>query len=88
MITDELDTLSFGSRVFNRDNEKYPHYKVLVNGKLIRAIGSTEDTVYVDTDAIKHFSYDLKEFIGQEGDIKIMVDAPCTHAVLTDIYLK
>ncbi len=85
-ITKEIASLLFGSRVFHRDGETYPHFFVKVDGNVVRAYGATEDYVYVDTDDIQTHYYDLSEYLGQKVVIEIGVDRG-THAVITNIAL-
>lgn len=86
-ITPEISILEFGSRVFVRDGETYPHFFVKVNGEIVRAIGATDDYVYVESDEIILTKYDLSSFIGQTVQIEIGIDRG-THAVITNISLN
>ena len=81
---------TFGARVFHRDGETYPEIVLIVtdeNGTqhVITAIGAENDYVYVDTDEIQHFTYDLSAFAGQNVTIAIALRNPATHCAITDI---
>jgi len=83
---DHLDQLTFTARVFVRDGETYPEFVVLVNGTVIRAIGATEDYVYVDTEEFQSFTYDLSAYEGQTVTIQVGITTG-THAVVGSIAL-
>ncbi len=84
---------TFGARVFHRDGETYPEIKLIVTDAageehLIRAIGAEADTVYVDTDGTKSFTYDLCAFVGQEVKIAITLHNAATHCVIQYISMS
>lgn len=83
-ITADTSLFEFGSRVFHRDGETYPHFFVKVNDVIVRALGAVEDYVYVDTDLVQVHRYDLRAYVGQEVAIQIGIDRG-THAVITNI---
>lgn len=81
---------TFGARVFHRDGETYPEITLTVRDAsgtdhVITAIGQSNDYVYVDTDDIQRFSYDLSAFAGQKVQIMIGLKNNATHCVITDI---
>ena len=84
---------TFGARVFHRDGETYPEILVIVQTAdgtqhVIKAKGQANDYVYVDTDAIQHFTYDLSAFAGQKVTVAIALRNAATHCVITDISMK
>lgn len=80
--------LTFGARVFHRDGETYPHFKVkVIDGETetwIKGIGLEEDYFYVDTDETQYASYDLSAFIGKTVEIQIGIDVG-SHAVIQNV---
>lgn len=84
---------TFGARVFHRDGETYPQIVLVVrdedgNDHYIQAQGQSNIYVYVDTDDIQHFTYDLSEFAGQKVQIGIALYNNATHCVITDISMS
>lgn len=82
----DVDQLTFSARVFHRDGETYPEFVIKVNEQVIRALGATEDYVYVDTDDFQFFTYDLSAFEGQTVTIQVGITIG-THAVVGSIVL-
>ncbi len=81
---------TYGARVFHRDGETYPEIMLIVQTAdgtqhVMTAIGQENDYVYVDTDAIQHFTYDLSGFAGQKVTVAIALRNAATHCVITDI---
>ena len=80
----------FGARVFHRDGETYPEILVIVQTAdgtqhVITANGQENNYVFVDTDAIQHFTYDLSAFAGQNVVVAIALQNAATHCAITDI---
>ena len=89
-ITSDTFMLKFGARVFHRDGETYPEILVIVQTAdgtqhVITANGQENNYVFVDTDAIQHFTYDLSAFAGQNVVVAIALQNAATHCAITDI---
>ena len=71
-VPEESACLKFYLRKFVRKGEQDDDPKVVmcVNGKVIRAIGATEDFVTVSGDQYIGFGYDLSEYAGQNVTVK------------------
>ena len=81
---------TFGARVFVRGGETYPYVNLVVVDKggvehIIRAMGAESDAVYIESDTVLKFSYNLTPFAGQEVEIRIRLANNATHCAIAII---
>lgn len=85
------DAFTFGARVFHRNGETYPEIQVKVvegdNETVITANGQANDYVFVDTDDVQEFTYDLSAFIGRTVEIRIQLKNAATHCAIARILM-